>query len=168
VPNITWQVVNTAPRFESFVRDNLARLGFDARLFLIRERRPDRHWRVGPLFPRYLFVPFDIEAPGWGDILRMQGVVSMLRSGLGPASVPEAAIQRWESLAAAQPDGVICQELPHGPLLQKGAKVDLIEGPFEGYTGIVKRSSAERVWLLLNILGADRQVAVGRTQVKAA
>ena len=63
-----WYVVQCHPRKERFVRERLEDLGCSVFLPLIKERIPGRRqWRLGPLFPGYLFAGLDEDT--WNEIL---------------------------------------------------------------------------------------------------
>jgi transcriptional antiterminator RfaH len=163
-------VVYTAPQAEGVAAENLQAQGFTTYLPLIRERRINRHVRVVPLFPRYLFTSFDPETDAWGAIFFTRGVVRLLRRDLyTPAEVPADLVQELMQRAAQYPDGVI-DDAPGADLkpLQPGEHVRVVSGPLEGMRGVCAHSTRRRVRLLLELLGGGRRlVELGREQVAA-
>jgi transcription antitermination factor NusG len=116
------------------------------------------------LFPGYVFVqlaPRDcVERMRWFPGVRHTLSQSTLVAALADEDVQE--IRGRES-----DEGVI--EIPVPPL-RAGERVCVAEGPFEGLEGLFERymTGAERVQILLRLLGALRHVELPRRSVMAA
>ena len=77
---IRWYVVHTQPQAEEKACWHLATQGFEC--FLPRVVGIKRHARrvqpvLAPLFPRYLFACFDLDATRWRAINGTRGVVAV-------------------------------------------------------------------------------------------
>ena len=83
-----WYAVYTQARMEKWARSNLWERDFE--VYLPQYSRQRRHarktdWVSAPLFPRYLFVAADPDAPGRRSINSAPGVVSVVSFGERPA-----------------------------------------------------------------------------------
>jgi transcriptional antiterminator RfaH len=154
-----WYVVRSQPHAERRARQNLERQGYEAWLPLCRRRR--RHARrvelvLRPLFPRYLFVAFDLETTPWRPMLSTFGVSGVIQGPEGPLPVPEPVIAGLR--ARADEAGVLALD---PPAYQPGARVRITSGPLADLEGIFQvRTDAERVAILLRLMGREVRVMV--------
>ncbi|HEX4879556.1 MAG TPA: transcriptional activator RfaH [Limnobacter sp.] len=162
-----WYVMYTKPRMEAVAQDNLLRQNY--RVFfpraLVRKRRATQGMVevVEPLFPRYLFVQLEQGVDDFSKLRSTKGCVDLVKFGGKPAPVPQGLVQ-W---IAGQVDPLGIMDLSAAQNLEVGASVRVAAGPFEGLVGtITKQKSADRVLVLLNVLGADRAVEVPRAQLE--
>jgi transcriptional antiterminator RfaH len=168
-----WYAVQFNPGEQHLARPALHRLGYTTFLPLIRLAIPDK--RVGkrvvevPAFPGYLFAQW---GPGsfWQRILSQPGVAGILHAvgdRASPLAVPPAEIAALLSRASA--GGVIedASVAPVLPALEAGQTVRVTDGPFAGQVGLCRRSSAERVSILLTLMGCERAVTAKRRYVEA-
>jgi transcriptional antiterminator RfaH len=162
---LPWFAVQTQPRRESAAEGTLRRLGIAVFLPRYRKRTILHGYRrevVGPLFPGYLFATFDP-----GECLRMvhyaHGVRAVVMFGGEPASVPVALL---ESIEARMQDGYV-RLAP--PALWAGQRVEIIDGPLAGMTGIFQANvrGAERVAILLDTLRYNARAVLDRIAVRA-
>ena len=91
-----WYVVHTQARAEERAVWHLENQGFEC--FLPRVRTVRRHARkvtpiVAPLFPRYLFVRFELNVAWWRAINGTRGVVRLLTNGNLPLAVPFGVVE---------------------------------------------------------------------------
>ena len=160
-----WYLIQTKPRQENTARENLARQGYRIYLPLapIRGRRRGRSYtRIGPMFPRYLFIHLSEGVDDWGPIRSTLGVTSIVRFGQQPARVPDALIT---SLREREDEKGI-QRLPAKPLAS-GDTLRIAEGPLEGYEGLFyAHSSKDRVILLIRILEQYTKVEVALDKIE--
>lgn len=161
-----WYVVNTQPGAEQKAARHLEQQGY--RVYLPRWRKRRSHarrveWIAAPLFPRYLFVGFDIGVTRWRAIHSTFGV-SQLVSNCGlPAPVPEGIVEAIR--ARASENGLV--EIK--PTFRKGQSIIVGEGPFLDQIGLFESlSDDERVTILLNLLGRDVRVKVPMYSIRAA
>jgi transcriptional antiterminator RfaH len=110
------------------------------------------------LFPNYLFVQIELQ---WHSARWSPGVIRLVMSGDGPAHVPDAVIAE---LKGRERNGFV--ELAK-PGLKIGSRVRIISGALSGRLGLYAGMGAhERIEVLLEMLGAQRQVQVSRAAVE--
>lgn len=167
--NLAWYVVQSQFGSDKHALEWLARGGFETyypqmrRLIPIplrhlsqKQRRamfkPTKYINV-PLFPRYIFVRFDVRRSLWHELFATAGVAGMLCHGGVPAPVGDAEIARIHSgeIAGAVPAPTLARFL-----LAPGTSVRITEGPLAGFTGIVDRG----VDVALGDLDADARIKV--------
>jgi transcription elongation factor/antiterminator RfaH len=153
-----WYVVQTRPRKEAVAVTNLRRQGFEP--FLPQVRCSVRHARktvevARPLFPRYLFLPLDIGRDRWRPILSTLGVASVIMNGDRPRATPLGLVE--DLIAATDWSGSV----DLSQRLVVGGSVKLLRGPFaDRIAQLIELDDGERVTVLLEVLGAARQVRV--------
>lgn len=155
-----WFVVHTKARLEQVAKEHLARQTFETYLPTIRSARRRRsrwHSAVEPLFPGYLFVRLDTAAQSVAPIRSTRGVIGLVRFGNELQPVPDQVI---EALATTHQGD---EQTPIDPtsLFSKGDPVQFVDGPLAGMTAIFEaRTGAERVAVLLSLLGRTKEVNV--------
>jgi transcriptional antiterminator RfaH len=166
-PRKRWYVVETAARKEHYAAENLKRQSFSS-LFL-RFRKTRRHARrvdqvLAPVFPGYIFVAFDEASDPWSAINGTFGVKRLVGvRGTRPQPMPDRAI--CELLARC--DGEIVRSMAEN--LQPGQTVRLIDGPFaDQWATVEQQPEADRVCILLNVLGRDTRTSVSIAAVARA
>jgi transcriptional antiterminator RfaH len=158
---LRWFLVFTKPSGESVAEAHLERQGYS--VYYPRMLRPSLHrgrWvdRIVSLFPRYLFVHVDTARQVLAPVRSTLGVVDIVRFGTEPAAVPDAIvdglIQRADASSGLHRPS--CR-----PKLERGMRVNVIAGAFEGLEGIFEREAgSERVVVLLELLGRRTPVGV--------
>jgi transcriptional antiterminator RfaH len=88
-------IVQTQVNCEVRAARNLIRQGYD--VYLPRYPKRRRHARkvdltVKPLFPRYMFVAFDMATLRWRSIQSTFGVSRLVSDGDDPATLPAAIV----------------------------------------------------------------------------
>ena len=155
-----WYVTYTQARHEKLAQDHLARQGFE--VFCPQYRKRRSHARriemvPAPLFPRYLFVAFDADAPEWRVIRSTRGVVDLVRNGLDLVPVPEAVIKDIRS--RQDNDGFVV--LARHVKLERGDRIRIDSGAFADHEAIFESQRDEdRVIALLSLLGRKVLVEV--------
>src|SRR5690349_3057043 len=91
-----WYLVHTQPHQERKAELNLCMQGFST--FLPEFEKTVRHARRlrtvrRPLFPRYLFVNFDIERERWLSIYSTFGVARLFAQDGRPLAVPRGIVE---------------------------------------------------------------------------
>lgn len=151
--NRKWYVLRSKPNKEMILWRELVARGsecFYPRLY-VRPADP-RSRRVRPYFPGYLFLKADLEQVGisafrWmpfsGGLLDFDGIPAIV-----PPNLIEAIRQRVELINAQG------AELVRGIGLQRGERVIIQEGPFEGHEAIfdARLPGRERVRVLIRLL----------------
>ncbi len=161
-----WYVVNTQPRKEESAREHLLRQGFDVYLPRWRKRRSHARrieWVPAPLFPRYLFVGFDIGITRWRVIQSTVGVSHLVCNDGLPLPMADDIVEQIRAREAA--NGLI----DVAPAFRKGQPVVVGEGPFLDQIGLFEcMNDAERVIVLLSLLGRDVRIKVPTYAIRAA
>jgi transcriptional antiterminator RfaH len=157
--------VQSQPHREAVAADHLARQGY--RVCLPRIARIVRHARrtrrvLRPLFPRYLFVALDPARDPWRAVRGTIGVSALVMAAGRPCLVPAGVV---EAFAAAEGRG----GFDFRDRLVPGAQVRFLTGPFADRLGrLVTMDDRERVGVLLEILGNERLVEAGITDLLPA
>ncbi len=157
---MNWYVVHTKPRQEKMAEKSLQHLELKTFLPLIQKNRvirkkPQR--LVGPLFPGYFFVSFDVDRH-YRAVRYAHGVRDVITYGTVPTAIDDSAIFFIRSRLK---EGVV----PHTPPgFRLGEAVRVKSGPFEGFEAIFERemNSKDRVVLLLNSLEYKARIVVDR------
>lgn len=153
-----YYVVQTRPQKEQTAAFELQNQGFST-FFPVIKRAP-RVKRgqlvvppLQPLFPKYLFVQLDLDLDPWRSINGTRGVVRvMCMDEYRPSPVPVLAMTRL--LEAGE---LIEEDMAALPF-NLGDTVEFVEGPMKGRQGLVGSCAADRVTLLLDLLGRQTTV----------
>ncbi|MBM3555541.1 MAG: transcriptional activator RfaH [Alphaproteobacteria bacterium] len=154
-----WHAVYTQPQLELWARTNLWERGLA--VYLPQYKRRVRHARqvrevAKPLFSRYLFVQADLEDVGRRAIASAKGVVGLVAFGDHVPAVPDAVIAAIKEREGI--DGMIRLGTPG---LKPGERVRVMQGALADHVGLFDGASdAQRVVVLLNILGRQTRVRV--------
>lgn len=168
-----WYVAYTESRLEQLACTNLQLQGFLTYLPMYQagSQRPRKSAsaasdkaaaRQEPMFPRYLFFKPATDKQSISSVRSTRGVRAVVRFGAYFAQVqPEtlAAIRRHEE---------------HGPpkassssmLLERGSRVKLSDPALNGLEGLVHSASAQRVIVLMEILGRQTRVKLQPHQLE--
>lgn len=163
----SWYLVVTKPQSEFKAKENLLRQRYDIYLPLVQTSRRSNGKIVNhteAFFPRYLFIHLDKQNDNWSPIRSTIGVAGLVRFGGMPAQVPDILIDKLKN----NEDEFGLQSIEKKELKQ-GDKVEIIDGPFEGYKAIYqKMKSTERVSVLLDIVGKNTQVTLSINELEIA
>jgi transcriptional antiterminator RfaH len=158
---LRWYLVHVKPRGEAKAQVNLGRQGYE--VYFPRVRELARHagqWRerIGPLFPRYLFVRLDEGRDDFRPIHSTLGVATLVRFGSSYGGVSESVIRELRN--RADPESGLHRLTPRSSFAA-GSPVRLLSGPLEGLEGVFEcESGSDRVTVLLHILGQQTAVRV--------
>ncbi len=162
-----WYVVHTRAGAERLAQGHLERQGFETYMpcYLKTRRHARRTSQIpAPLFPRYLFVRFDAGNAPWRSINGTHGVSHLVCMGNRPSAVPHGVVS--EIRAREYEDGFVDVTEPLG--FDSGDVVQVTHGPLAQQTGIFHgRDDAQRVVVLLSLLGREMKVALDREAVAA-
>ena len=162
----TWFLAQIKPNCARIAARNLDRQGFSTFLPMAQETRVQNDRFVmcrQPIFPGYIFVAFDVTKGFWHRINATHGITRLVSFGTEPAAVPAALISQL--MLRCDPDGML---LPHTQL-KAGDQVKLTTGPFASFVGGVDSIAPDRrVWVLMEIMGAQTRVAVDARHLQAA
>lgn len=162
-----WYLVYAKPRQEATAQTHLQRQGYETYLPLVRrnvKRQGCRVVRIGPMFPRYLFIHLDNQSDNWGPIRSTVGVASLVRFGQLPARVPSGMVTMLRQREDDQ--GILTLPMEE---YQTGARVRITDGSFAGYEGVfLAKTGRDRVVLLLEILGKHTRTLVESESIEPA
>jgi len=162
-----WYTVYTKPRKEPVAEENLRRQGYEVYLpRLQRTRRRRNRWVevIEPLFPRYLFTWLQEGQDNFAPIRSTFGVIDLVRFGGAPQPVPEGLVETIQNCEDQQRGCRIARKP-----LQRGRKIEILEGPFAGLKGVFEAEKAgDRVVILLQLLGRDSRITLARDAVVPA
>lgn len=166
-----WYVAHTKPRQEALALDNLQRQGFEAYLPMFKVfRKPRRGAAAGdvanltaaePMFPRYLFLRPTRPTQSLSSVRSTIGVSRLVMFGNQPAVIRQALLDEIREAERLRSEADLSRISPYQP----GATVRLQDPAFSGLEALVQSVSADRVTLLLEILGRPQTVSVDFTRI---
>lgn len=155
-----WYVARTHALSEEKALFNLVKQGFETYLpRYLKQRRHARRtdWIKVPLFPRYIFVSFDVAVTRWRAISSTIGIDRMICSLDRPVPVPQGVVESIQSRENER--GLI--SLAQCLSLARGDRVQIDSGAFSDMSGLFECiSDDERVTVLLDLLGRQVRVKV--------
>lgn len=163
-----WFLVLTRPASEQLAKTNLERQGY--RVYYPRLLRPSLQrgrWveRVVALFPRYLFLQLDAARQSLAPVRSTLGVANLVRFGSEARVVPDAIVD--DLMRRADPESGL-HRLSRARPFDRGDRVNIVAGAFEGMAGVYEREvGEERVVVLLKVLGHDATVRIPSRYVVA-
>lgn len=165
--SVRWCCVYTKPQGERAADLALRDQGFETYLPLYLKVRPDRSRVIQPLFPRYTFVRLDVDRDPWRAVVRSRAHSEVGQLILNPAtrrpvSVPDAAIEKL--LGQCDANRVIYPGSERE--MRRGDRGTVLHGPLAQFSGICSRTSRDRVWLLLSIMGRQSEASFERGAVE--
>jgi transcriptional antiterminator RfaH len=155
-----WYAVHSKPRQEATAELHLQRQDFTTYLPRIRLRKLKRgQWvkAVEPLFPRYLFIQLDLAVDNTAPVRSTRGAVGLVRIGNELRPVPGDVIAYLKQAEDSAGHLRLVDDWPH----RAGDRVEILQGPFVGLTGVYQMQLAEsRALLLIELLGRHNEVQV--------
>jgi hypothetical protein len=161
---IRWHVFHSRPNFERIADLALRRLGMETYNAHMIESWHGGDAHIVSAIPGYTLARFDANACEWGrDAIQRQGCGEVGRFLLSPATrmpanIPDAVVDilRWQCEATFQE--------PRRMVPKDRGRV--LTGWAAQLQGICTRTSRDRVWLLLSVLGRETPVEFRRGEVK--
>lgn len=156
VEHSSWYAIQTFPRHEKAVVDQLQREHIECLLPLIARvhKWSDRNQAVNlPLFPGYAFVRLNEYRLDRVRVLRKPGVVRFVGTSQGPIPLEVYEIKHIRQLIENKID---CQ--PH-PFLQAGQRVRIRNGALRGIEGILLREAGKDS-LILSVSLIQRSLSI--------
>ena len=167
-----WYVATTHSQSELIASSNLKLQGFNVFNPRCRVQRFLRGRRIiffRSYLPGYLFVEFDVEDEAWRTIHSTRGIRGVLSASpeepvrLRPGIVDEIKLMCDVEGFLLEKD---TDEAILVPLIPPGSVVQILDGPFKGFRGMVRRSSHTRVKLIMkSLLGGGAPVDLARDNV---
>ena len=161
-----WSVVQTRNNAAGIVTKNLQRQGFGYYNPMTGRRRVHRGQvmlRRVQLFPNYLFVLVENR---WRAMCSTFGVAQLLMAEPErPAVIADNYIEELKAMEDQETELVMLGSKNFA----LGQKVEVKSGPFALCVGLYDgQSDHDRVYVLLNLLGAQRRVQLDRRNLIAA
>lgn len=157
---MAWYAAHTHSGAEARALWHIERQGFSA--YLPRYMKQRRHarktdWIQAPLFPRYLFVWFEVAKQRWQAIQSTIGVRYLICGEQAPLMVPQRLI---EELRSREDERGLIDMARQAPF-RRGDRVQLTAGALIDQIGVFECcSDDERAVVLLHLLGRDLRVRV--------
>jgi transcription antitermination factor NusG len=154
MPLLPWYVIHLRSNFERLASQTLEARGFTTFLPLYRTRRvwSDRVKEVEePLFTGYTFCRLDTQFKL--PVLTTPGVISIVGSGEGPASIGDSEILALQTMLSS---GL---GVSPWPFLREGQRALVQHGPLAGLEGIVV-SIRNKHRLIMSVPLLQRSVSV--------
>ena len=161
----SWYIVQFKPNSHKIAARNLKRQGFETFLPMhevTRRTVVKFETVIRPLFAGYMFVACDPEQAPWRQINSTYGISHLLSFAEGPKPIPGSLITglraRCDSVGKVLPLGCF----------EAGQSVEIHSGPFSNFIATVEKMASDvRVWVLLDIMGKETRVQVGRQLIQA-
>ncbi len=161
---LLWYCVKTRPKQEG-VATRLLRWELGVKVFcpkirFKRARSTGVAWVNEAIFPGYIFARF-VYPVLYRRISATSGVAKTLSFGNRPAMLDDSIITDLRCHVADNETVEIACEI------KEGEEIRVIEGPFQGVRALVTRilPARERVAILLNMLGQEREIEVSTTAI---
>lgn len=164
-PDSSWFLAQVKPNSLNIADKNLKRQGFTTFLPL-DEQTVKRNGKfvttLRPLFPGYIFVAFDLARGFWRAVNSTYGITRLVSFGKEPKAVPPGLVSQLMLRCDAE------GKLLPPTRLKPGDQVTLTSGPFGNFVAEVEKLAPDqRVWVLMDIMGGQKRVAVGADQLRA-
>lgn len=157
-PNEAWFVAQLKPNCAHIAVRNLQRQGFRTFLPLEDKTKRQRNRFVTtptPLFPGYIFVAIDTVRGLWRAVNSTLGITRLVSFGRMPTPVPTGLVEQLQLRCDAS------GKLLPPDALQPGDCVRVTSGPFADFIGTIEKIAPDRrVWVLMELMGAQTRVAV--------
>lgn len=161
----TWFLAQFKPNSHKIAERNLMRQGFKIFLPLHEETTRVRGQftvQTRPLFPGYLFVALDLLQGHWRTVNSTYGITRIVKLGKEPTPVPLDLVNKL--ILRCDNEGKL---LPP-KLLKPGDEVTMTKGPFANLIAKVECiAPAQRIWVLMEIMGGQTRVAVQADHLRA-
>lgn len=161
----SWFLAQLKPNSHNIAERNLARQGFRTFLPLQEETSHARGkftTQMRPLFPGYIFVALDMLQGSWRAVNSTYGITRLVSLGKEPTPVPLDLVSQL--MLRCDREGRL---LPP-KLLKPGDQVMFTKGPFTDFVATIESIAPERrVWVMMEIMGAQTRVAVGADQIRS-
>jgi transcription antitermination factor NusG len=172
-----WYVVISEPRRERQALCRLREGGFVSYLPM-RPVAKKNATHAAPLFPGYLFVQFDINADRWPHVFTTLDVAGMVTRTSRtnrpiPLAMPVGAVRR---ILSEEIEGLVLlakKDKPGdkrvvGSPFKAGQRVKIVGGPFMDMDALFQTGDANRIAVLIHMLGGETVVNLATTEASAA
>ena len=172
--NMKWYVVHTYSGREKKVRDSIERIAENSGLGdnfgniivateeVAEMKKGKKKVRERKLFPSYIVIQMEMNNDTWNLVENVSGVTHFVGGREKPFPIPKKDVDRI--LGRMEKKEGIIPEVP----FTLGDHVNVVDGPFSEFTGIVDEISPERgkLKVLVSIFGRETPVELDFLQVK--
>ncbi|MDZ7860698.1 MAG: transcription termination/antitermination protein NusG [Candidatus Krumholzibacteriota bacterium] len=172
--NMKWYVVHTYSGREKKVRDSIERIAKNSGLEdkfgnilvateeVAEMKKGKKKVRERKLFPSYIVIQMEMSNETWNLVENVTGVTHFVGGREKPLPIPKKDVDRI--LGRMEKREGIIPEVP----FTLGEHVNVVDGPFSEFTGIVDEISPERgkLKVLVSIFGRETPVELDFLQVK--
>jgi len=163
---LKWYIIHTKQRDEHRVEIHLLNQKIETFLPLLEIHQyasGKMVQKIKPLFPNYIFARLDLKLHYY-KVKWTRGVSKLLGSGDGPVPISDKVIDSIKERIGKDNFVKLEEEL------KKGDVVQITSGPFKELNGILQKKMSDngRVRILLNLIGVEVPVQIGRWQIKKA
>ena len=144
--NAKWYVIHTYSGYENKVKTNLEKIVENRNLShliydiqvpvqmetVVNDKGVEKEVET-KLFPAYVFVKMTMTDESWHVVRNITGVTGFVGPGSEPTPLTDAEVEMFSV------EVVVSEEIT----LNVGDKVNVISGPFEGYSGVIQEISEE-------------------------
>lgn len=132
---------------------------FCPRIKFKKATRRGKIWWVEPLFPGYLLAKF-FYPESYRQVTSSHGVSTVVSFGERVPHLSDALVEELRALTQTHSDDE--EVIEFTPTVAAGDEIEISEGPFRGFTGVVEEPlpGKERVKVLIDFLGEEQLVDV--------
>ena len=111
-------------------------------------------------FPGYILIHMEMNTSNWHVVKNTPKVTGFV-GGINPVPIPEADVKAMIELAKSESPRIASKYV-------KGDTVEVIDGPFQGFTGVVDEVNPEKekVRVIVSIFGRQTPVELDYLQVE--
>jgi transcriptional antiterminator NusG len=167
-----WYVVHTYSGFEKRVKTLLENKVDELKLSeeigevliptedVVELRKGKRHVSTKKTFPGYILVNMEMSTNNWHVVKSVPKVTGFV-GGISPVPIPQSDVDIMLNLAKEN-------TVRYANKFIKGDLVEVIEGPFQGFAGIIDEVNPEkeRVKVIVTIFGRQTPIELEYLQVK--
>ena len=157
----TWFLAQLKPNSHNIAQRNLVRQGFETFLPMQDETKRVREkfvTHLRPLFPGYIFIALDMLQGQWRSVNSTAGITRLVSLGAAPTPVPSGLLRALQQRHASDADTAF----------SPGDQVTVTQGPFAHFVATIESIAPDRrVWVLMDLMGAQTRVGVASDHLKA-
>jgi transcriptional antiterminator NusG len=171
--NRNWYIIHTAAGYEDQVAEQIMQrvktLSMEEKVFealvpkekQIEIKNGSRKVVEKKIYPGYVFVDMTVSEDSWYVVRNTPNVTGFLGFGTVPTPVPEEEISRLKKKMGVE-------EPKYKIDLKIGESVNIIDGPFSGFEGVIEDVDTEKgkVKVLVSMFGRETPVNLDFLQVK--
>ena len=161
--NMHWYLAATKPRQEQRAIDNLLNQGINAYSPMANVEKISAGKKklvTEALFPGYLFINLSPEDGLWFKVKSTRGIRDWIKFSGEVAKVPSNLVEQLISQKQESIDLLVIKKF------EKGNLVRILDGPFEGLSGVYQSPNGEqRAMILIEFLGKSNRLNLANEQI---